>query len=46
MRRPLLLLTPDFPPAVGGIQRLLGAVAEHLTDDWDVTVCGYLLTNP
>lgn len=39
MKRPLLLLTPDFPPAVGGIQHLLGEVAEHLTDDWDVTVC-------
>lgn len=39
MTRPrMLLLTPDFPPAVGGIQRLLGAVAEHLSDDWDVTV--------
>lgn len=39
MTRPrMMLLTPDFPPAVGGIQRLLGAVTEHLSDEWDVTV--------
>jgi phosphatidylinositol alpha-1,6-mannosyltransferase len=39
VRRPtLLLLTPDFPPAVGGIQNLLGELCERIAANWDVTV--------
>jgi phosphatidylinositol alpha-1,6-mannosyltransferase len=34
----LLLLTPDFPPAIGGIQLLLGRLVDHLADDFDITV--------
>lgn len=37
-RRPrLLLLTPDFPPATGGIQELLGGLVEELRE-YEVTV--------
>ena len=32
----LLLLTPDFPPAVGGIQLLLGRLVDRLADDFDI----------
>ncbi len=34
----LLLLTPDFPPATGGIQLLLSRLVEHLAGDFDITV--------
>ena len=34
----LLLLTPDYPPAMGGIQLLLSRLANRLADDFDVTV--------
>ncbi|WP_411277667.1 glycosyltransferase, partial [Gaiella sp.] len=34
----LLLLTPDFPPAIGGIQLLLGRLVDNLIDDFDITV--------
>lgn len=36
-RRRVLLLTPDYPPAFGGIQLLLHRLACHL-DGWDVEV--------
>lgn len=35
--RHLLTITPDFPPAVGGIQLLLGRLIDHLPD-WRHTV--------
>jgi phosphatidyl-myo-inositol dimannoside synthase len=31
-RAPLLMVTPDFPPAHGGIQLLMQRLAEHLVD--------------
>jgi phosphatidylinositol alpha-1,6-mannosyltransferase len=34
----LLLLTPDFPPATGGIQLLLGRLVDHLASEFDITV--------
>jgi phosphatidylinositol alpha-1,6-mannosyltransferase len=34
----LLLLTPDFPPAIGGIQLLLQRLVDGLADDFDITV--------
>jgi phosphatidylinositol alpha-1,6-mannosyltransferase len=34
----LLILTPDYPPAKGGIQLLLGRLAEGLAERWEVTV--------
>ncbi len=34
----LLLLTPDFPPAVGGIQLMLGELTARLAPSWEVTV--------
>jgi len=37
-RPALLVLTPDFPPAVGGIQHLLGELCTRLASEWDVTV--------
>ncbi len=36
-RRRLLLVTPDYPPAVGGIQLLLHRLATHL-ERWDTEV--------
>jgi phosphatidylinositol alpha-1,6-mannosyltransferase len=42
----LLLLTPDFPPAIGGIQLLLGRLASHLSEDFDVTVMTRRGANP
>jgi phosphatidylinositol alpha-1,6-mannosyltransferase len=34
----LLLLTPDFPPAIGGIQLLLQRLVNGLADDFEITV--------
>lgn len=34
----LLVLTPDFPPAIGGIQLLLGRLVERLVGDFDIVV--------
>jgi phosphatidylinositol alpha-1,6-mannosyltransferase len=34
----LLVLTPDFPPAIGGIQLLLGRLVEHLTEEFEIVV--------
>jgi phosphatidylinositol alpha-1,6-mannosyltransferase len=34
----LLLLTPDFPPAIGGIQLLLARLVDSLADEFDITV--------
>lgn len=36
-RRRVLVTTPDFPPAIGGIQRLLGKLVAHATG-WEVLV--------
>jgi phosphatidylinositol alpha-1,6-mannosyltransferase len=36
--RRLVILALDFPPAFGGIQRLLAEVAAGLTSDWEVHV--------
>jgi phosphatidylinositol alpha-1,6-mannosyltransferase len=32
------LVTPDFPPSVGGIQEMLGKLAQGLAEKWEVTV--------
>ncbi len=38
MSRPrVLVVTPDFPPATGGIQRLIGRLVSH-TDGWETLV--------
>lgn len=34
----LLVLTPDFPPAVGGIQLLLGRLVEQLAPSFQITI--------
>lgn len=34
----LVILTPDFPPAVGGIQTMLYQLARGLEEHWDVVV--------
>lgn len=34
----VLVLTPDFPPAVGGIQRVVSEVASRLAETFDVVV--------
>lgn len=38
MSRRLLVLTPDFPPAVGGIQRVVSEIAVRLAESFDVVV--------
>jgi phosphatidylinositol alpha-1,6-mannosyltransferase len=38
MSRRLLVLTPDFPPAIGGIQRVVSEIAGRLADSSDLVV--------
>ena len=38
MRPKLLFATIDFPPELGGIQRVVGELANGMVADWDVTV--------
>lgn len=45
MSRHVLVVTPDFPPALGGIQRVVSEVAHRLSVDREVTVVAPAVEN-